>query len=79
MVNVAYKWGYKVIREHRMKTDIDTNFLTSWPWKVSQWSTFKNAQKGHQKASEDVNMQILHSTLTQLRKVTPKKGVKMAY
>ena len=40
-------------------------------------STFKNAQNGqksHQKASRDVNMQILHSTLTQLLKVTPKKG-----
>ena len=28
-MNIAYKWGYKVItsREYRMKTGIDTNFL----------------------------------------------------
>ena len=25
MVNIAYKWGYNVIREYRMKTGIDTN------------------------------------------------------
>ena len=47
----------------------------------SSRSTFKNAQNGqksHQKASVDVNMQVLHATLAQLLKVTPKK-VKMAY
>ena len=49
--------------------------------KSSSTSTFKNAQNGqksHQKASLDVNMQILHATLAQLLKVTHKK-VKMAY
>ena len=35
-VSIAYKWGYNVIREYRMKTGIYTNVLTSWPWKVSQ-------------------------------------------
>ena len=34
--------------------------------------------ESHQKASRNVNMQILHSTLTQLLNVMPKK-VKMAY
>ena len=40
-------------------------------------STFKNAQndqKSHQKASGDVNIQILHLTLTELLKVMPNKG-----
>ena len=49
--------------------------------KSSSMSTFKNVQNGQksqQKSSRDVNMQILHSTLTQLLKVTSKK-VKMAY
>ena len=43
-------------------------------------STLKNAQndqKSHQNAS--VDMQILHATLAQLLKITPKKRVKMAY
>ena len=30
-------YGYIVNEVHlRMKTGIDTNFLTSWPWQVSQ-------------------------------------------
>ena len=40
-------------------------------------STFKNAQNGqtgYQKAFEDVNTQILHSTLIQLLNVIPKMG-----
>ena len=35
-VIMAYKWDYKVIWEYIMKNGIDTNFLTSWPWKVHQ-------------------------------------------
>ena len=47
----------------------------------SSRSIFKNAQNGqkkHQKASGDINTQILHSTLTQLLKVMPKR-MKMVY
>ena len=54
-----------------MKTCIDTNFLTSWTWKVSQGQV--HGQTSHQKGSGDENMQMLHSTVTQLHKVMPKK------
>ena len=74
-MKLAYKWGYKVIREYRMKTGIDTHFLTSWSWKVSQGQVQGQLSKIHRMARTEssesfwrrkyVNTALDHDPITQ--------------
>ena len=59
----------KVIRELRLLESTELKLVL-----IQIFSPHDLVKVKFQKASGDVNMQILHSTFTQLLKVMPKKG-----